>query len=280
MSKTKVILDTDGGTDDDWAVATLLKCEEKCNIEIKAITIVAGNTALNHACQNILLILKTLNRLDVPVYAGAENSLIIKPNLKPSYHGSDGLKDVLKPEDKPSLDMLQKKHAVVALKDLIDENPNEIVVFAIGPLTNIALLYKMYPRISEKIKSLYLMGGNHLGMGNITKCAEFNFYFDPESAKIVLHETKCPKYILPFEPCHKASFSTPHKEWRFSVLNRIKSEFIELMDSVEINIEYRKNFIPCDAYLIACFAFPKMITQMSEQFVDVELSGEHTRGKK
>lgn len=121
MSKQKVIFDTDAGIDDSWALITLLKCEEKFNLDIQAITVLTGNTPLNHGCQNMLLILKTLNRMDVKVYAGAEKSIISKPLFESVHHGKDGLKDVIPPSEKPSIDLVQKKHAVEALKDLIEE---------------------------------------------------------------------------------------------------------------------------------------------------------------
>ncbi|KAG5682915.1 hypothetical protein PVAND_012233 [Polypedilum vanderplanki] len=280
MSKAKVIFDTDAGTDDAWALITLLRCEEKYNIELKAITVVSGNTNVKHGCQNILLILKTMNRLDIPVYAGAADSLLFHSYFKHGhYHGMDGLKDVFRPEEKPSLDLVQKKHAIEGLRALIEENPNEITIFAVGPLTNIALLYKMYPEISTKIKNLYIMGGNHQGIGNSSRTAEFNFHFDPESARIVLDESKCSVLILPWEPCLKACFATPHKEWRFKVLNSINNEIIEFMDKIEIDVQFRKSFCPCDAYLVCCFIFPKMIKKVSEFNVNIELSGEFTRGQ-
>lgn len=123
------------------------------------------------------------------------------------------------------------------------------------------------------------MGGNHLGVGNVTTCAEFNFWFDPEAAHIVVNEIFCPLFILPFEPTVKASLKMPHKNWRFSVLNSIESEFMNVLDLVEKNVDYRGTFIPCDAFLIACFCFPNMITKIRKHAVSVELSGNFTRGQ-
>ena len=121
MKTTKVCVDCDPGVDDVWALITLLKCEQRCNIELKAITVCTGNTNVKNGCQNALLILKTLNRMDVPVYAGSEDSLLIKDSFVSPSHGSDGLKDVINSNEKPSLDLLQTKHAVQALHDLIEE---------------------------------------------------------------------------------------------------------------------------------------------------------------
>ena len=116
---TPVIIDCDPGNDDAWAVITLVRKETDLNIKVKAITIANGNTSVKNGCQNILLVLKALKRLDIPVFAGAESSLLIKPNYYPRFHGADGFKDVY--HEKPSMDLVQKKHAVEALKDLIEE---------------------------------------------------------------------------------------------------------------------------------------------------------------
>lgn len=116
---TPVVIDCDPGNDDAWAVISLVKSEAALNIKVKGITIANGNTSVENGCRNTLLVLKTLNRLDIPIYAGAESSMLIKPGYYPKFHGSDGFKDVY--TDKPSLDLVQDKHAVNALKDFIEE---------------------------------------------------------------------------------------------------------------------------------------------------------------
>lgn len=124
------------------------------------------------------------------------------------------------------------------------------------------------------------MGGNFQGVGNVTKSSEFNFWYDPEAAFIVIDEAKCPLYILPWEPCLKASQAMPHIGFRFGTLNAISSDILKLMDLIEENVHYRNNFLPCDAILIACFCFPQqMIKDMKHHNVTVELNGKETRGQ-
>lgn len=137
----------------------------------------------------------------------------------------------------------------------------------------------MYPDISKKIKALHVMGGNYLGVGNVTKSAEFNFWYDPEAAHIVIDEAKCPLYIMPWETTLKASEAMPHAGFRFGLLNSIPNDFLKLMDLIEENSHYRNNFLPCDAFLIACYFFPQMIKQMKHHNVSVELNGKETRGQ-
>lgn len=119
---TPVIVDCDPGIDDAWAIISLLKSEEKCKIKVKGLTVVGGNTSYENGAQNVLLILKTFDRLDVPVFLGADTSLLSKRNFHTQavlHHGKDGFGDVY--EDKPSLDLVQKKHAVEALMETIEE---------------------------------------------------------------------------------------------------------------------------------------------------------------
>src|SRR5436305_14899755 len=74
-------------------------------------------------------------------------------------------------------------HAVDELIRRVDESPGELAILAQAPLTNIAAAVVRDPSFASKVKRLYVMGG---GVGNITPAAEFNFYVDPEAAKIVL----------------------------------------------------------------------------------------------
>lgn len=274
----KVIIDCDCGNDDSWAIFSLLRAEEKFNFKVLAISCVDGNTTVDNAARNTLMTLKTCNRMDVPVYKGATSSLIMKTEREEGFHGVDGLSGIYKEEQKPSLDLLQKKHAVEAIKGYIDEFPNEIAILTLAPLTNIALLYKLYPEISRKIKSLHIMGGNYLGVGNTTKHAEYNFYYDPEAAHIVFAETICPIFIFPWEPCLFAGDKIPFDEWRLKVLSSNDNPYSKFLDRVEERA-YSKftTWMPCDCFLAASFIIPQMITKIEEHHVTVELGGFHCR---
>lgn len=116
----KVIIDCDTGNDDAWAVISLIRAEQKCNYKVVAITCVDGNTTVEHSARNNLLVLKTLNRIDdVPVYAGATSPLLKKVSTHEPFHGIDGFGGIY--DEKPSDDLVQKKHAVMAIKDYIEE---------------------------------------------------------------------------------------------------------------------------------------------------------------
>ncbi len=82
---------------------------------------------------------------------------------------------------------IRKTNAVDKIISLLKEYPNELEIIAIGPLTNIAEVYKKDPEAFRLIKCLYVMGGIGEGKGNITEFAEFNFWVDPDAADIVLN---------------------------------------------------------------------------------------------
>lgn len=154
------------------------------------------------------------------------------------------------------------------------------MLIAVAPLTNIALLFKLYPGISTKVKSLHIMGGSYLGVGNVSACAEFNFWSDPEAAQIVFTETKCPTYIFPWEPCVVAGDAMPFADWRLKELTSNNNPFTSLLDLVEIKAyKTLSHWTPCDCFLACCFIFPKMMQKVNKRHVTVELAGNHTRGQ-
>lgn len=144
--------------------------------------------------------------MQIPIYKGASDSLLPKPVDKNPFHGMDGLGDICNKTLPTDMSLIQEQHAVTAIYDLVINNPNLITIISVGPLTNLALAYKMYPEIASQIKDIFIMGGNHLGVGNMTRSAEFNFHADPESAHIVLEGSKCMVTILPWEACLEKNF--------------------------------------------------------------------------
>ena len=176
----KVIIDTDTATDDAIAIIMALKYND---FDVKAITTVAGNVDLKQATQNALYTVELCNK-NIPVYKGSSGPIKRKLETSKFFHGKDGLGDT-----GPYIPKLkeQKENAINKIISIINSNPNEIEIIAIGPLTNIAKVFKKDPSTINKLKSLYIMGGIGEGKGNITHHAEFNFWVDPDAADIVLN---------------------------------------------------------------------------------------------
>ena len=176
----KIIIDTDTATDDAIAIIMALKCRD---LDVVAVTTVAGNVDINLASTNALYTCE-LCGYKIPVYKGASGPLKRKLETSKFFHGKDGLGDTgpYKPKGK-----IRKTYAIDKIISLLKEYPNELEIIAIGPLTNIAEVYKKDPEAFRLIKCLYVMGGIGEGKGNITEFAEFNFWVDPDAADIVLN---------------------------------------------------------------------------------------------
>ena len=173
----EIILDVDTGVDDAFA---LLFAARHPRIKLLGITCVDGNTNLKNVCDNTLHVLDMAGAGDVPVAVGAHRPLMGEPLYAEHVHGSDGLGNLSK---KSTTRKLDSRHAVTLLRDLIESNPNAILV-PVGPLTNIALFIRTYPETARKVKRMVIMGGS-ASQGNATATAEFNIWHDPEAAHIV-----------------------------------------------------------------------------------------------
>lgn len=175
--KRKVIIDCDPGIDDSLALMLALSMEE---LEVTGITIVCGNCPVKMGAGNAKKVLRFLNRLDIPVFCGAE-----KP-LKRNYinaldtHGSDGLGESFLPEVEG---YVQKQEAVEFMAEAIDKGACSVI--ALGPLTNLALLLQRYPKTFGKIEEIVSMGGNFRSHGNCSPVAEYNYWADPDAASQV-----------------------------------------------------------------------------------------------
>ena len=180
--KRKIIIDTDPGVDDAFAIVTALKYQ---GFEVVGITTVAGNKGLDYVTKNALKLVGLLNA-DCMVYQGAHAAL--KDLDKPvdqskdagNTHGFDGLGGIKLPYD---LSRLSEQSAVDYILATVEQYPNEVEIMALGPLTNIALAIQTEPELMKKVKTIWSMGGG-VYRGNVTPVAEFNYWFDAESAQI------------------------------------------------------------------------------------------------
>lgn len=278
-----IIVDVDAGTDDAWALFMLLKAMDSQLCDIKAITCVHGNTDVVNVTRNVLRVLQIVGKeKKIPVFKGCADP-VLKPEVRKNdyFHGKDGFADLVHDKD-VDMSLIQSKHAVNEIADLILQHPKDIELVFLGPLTNLALAIRMYgPKIVENVKKLWVMGGNHLAIGNITKSAEFNFYADPEAAHIVLDTLFCPIHILPWEACTERGLTIPI-QWRLQELGVIDNEVIKLLNAMDHKVYVEREriyFKPCDALLTAIFLCPEAVEVDGEWHASVELHGRHTRGQ-
>lgn len=180
MARETIVVDTDPGQDD--AVALLLAFASPAELGLAAITTVAGNVPLALTTANALRIRELAGREDVPVHAGADRPLIFPLSTAEFVCGADGLAGAGLP---PARGRAAPGHAVEALIAILRAAPDESVTLCpLGPLTNLALAFRLAPDVLPKVKRIVLMGGA-LALGNITPAAEFNIHVDPHAAAIV-----------------------------------------------------------------------------------------------
>jgi len=179
-----LVIDTDPGIDDALAILLALASPE---VDLRLVTTVHGNVELAQTTENALRVLHLAGRSDVPVAAGARESLVhLQPERAGHVHGAAGLGGVELPASPAVPD---PRHAVVVLAELLTSSPVPVTVAAVGPLTNIALLLRMFPDAASRIGRLVVMGGSAGRGGNVTAAAEFNVWADPEAAQAVLTST-------------------------------------------------------------------------------------------
>ncbi|XP_071960956.1 inosine-uridine preferring nucleoside hydrolase-like [Antedon mediterranea] len=275
--KINLILDCDVGVDD--ALAVMLALATPNNINLMAITCVAGNATVDKVCINTLKVLKVCDRLDVAVYRGACSGIIGGTFRGTPYHGVDGMGDVQN-IPQPDIKLIKEEVAAIALVRMVNERPGEISIAAIGPLTNIAIAMKLDPHFTEKVKEIVIMGGELEGRAAAFLTSEFNFTSDPEAVHVVLNESKCPIVIIPYEICQNNGFDFDYYISTISQNNK-KANFIKAITSNSLKREQSRAHIytPWDFYALAYLVDRSVVTNMANVLVQVELHGSLTRGK-
>lgn len=228
MNKEIVIIDCDPGIDDAYALLYALADE---SLDVRLISTVAGNVNIDATTENAQRVVKLSNK-DVPVVKGAAVPLIKSVHYAEHVHGKNGMNNYVYKSDS-KVELLDKP-VLQALYDEINNAEKPVVIAAIGPLTNIALLIKTYPQIKEKIKYMTIMGGGLKG-GNETIAAEFNFYFDPDAAKIVM-ESDIPIIMAGLDVTEKTAVDQDLID-KLRSLNKV-GEF--LADILDVESDYRQ----------------------------------------
>lgn len=179
-AQTRVIIDTDPGVDDAFAILLALNSPE---LKVEALTVVPGNVDSKQGLENALKLTSLANRCDLPVARGAQHPLNQKLITAQYWHGPNGLAGVELPAPKCKADARFGPDLII---ELIHKYPHEITLIPVGPLTNIALAVSKDPSIVPLTKDIVIMGGSITG-GNVNGAAEANIYGDPEAAAIVFN---------------------------------------------------------------------------------------------
>lgn len=201
---TKLVIDTDPGVDDAFAISLAALSDD---VDLLGVTTVFGNVPLANTTANALRLLQLCGRPDVPVAAGAARPLVHPQAARAGHvHGSDGLsgRSAALPEPEREVTPGGAVRLLVSLLEAADE---PVTIAPIGPLTNIALLLAAHPGVKEKIGRIVLMGGG-VNRGNSTSAAEFNIWSDPEAARRVLVEEDVPCVMVPLDLTYQCAVDT------------------------------------------------------------------------
>ncbi|WP_087974860.1 nucleoside hydrolase [Oceanobacillus rekensis] len=274
----KVIIDTDTAGDDTIALLTALHY-----FKVEGVTITGGNVDFDQEVENALYTIQVAGPHEpVPVYKGFEVPLLANGTERhqtvEDVHGSDGMGDSFfeKAKQRP-----EAGHAVDFIIEKVKANPGEIHLLAIAPLTNIAMAIKKEPSIVKDIPHIYIMGGTNNSLGNITAAAEYNFWVDPEAARIVLH-SGVPITLVGWDMCTKFSIMDDRDHEDIERLASKGSEFFIQINKVVKQFNKKVHRLNGtthpDTLLVAIAANEDVMTKATKYYVDVETKGELTRG--
>jgi purine nucleosidase len=267
------LIDTDTASDDAVALIMALRNPQ---IEVLAITTVAGNVDVQQATRNALYTAELCDST-VPVFAGADRPLKRTHVSADWFHGRDGLGDHGYP---PPRRAPERQSAVDAIIDTIESRPG-LVMVTLGPLANIALALQKKPGIASKVSRCVVMGGAPCCEGNVTPAAEYNIWCDPEAARLVMrsglpielvgwHLCRGEAVLNPSDIEHVLSFATPLAKFAIECNSRGQQAFLEQSGEHGISLP--------DPVAMAIALDPSIVTSQSEHFVDVETESELTRG--
>jgi purine nucleosidase len=269
------ILDTDTAQDD--CVAILLGVLDP-EADLRAITMVAGNVGFEQQTKNAMLTLAVAGVLgEYPIYLGCERPMVREWVSAENVHG-DGVGGLFLEGEATEP---EAEHAIDALIRLTAESPGEINIVAIGPLTNIAMAVVKDPGFPSRVKHLYVMGGSNNARGNITAAAEFNFYVDPDSAKIVF-AAGFDITVIPWEPLtvRDAIFN---REQMAEIRDQGTPVSLFFAQVCETTLDFDESVgIPGsshpDSLTVAVMVHPSLAVSSGEYAIDIEADSELTRG--
>jgi purine nucleosidase len=273
MKDMKLLIDTDTASDDSVAMLIALTCP---NVEVVAVTVVAGNVGLDRAVQNALITLERAGKPDVEVFRGEANPLTRPLETAQFVHGEDGMGDI-------GLPLAQRtQHTIGSAVDVLLQAPaahEHLTLVTLGPLTNVALALRRDPELLTRYDSVVMMAGAPDSVGNVNALGEFNVWADPEAAQLVMRAPGN-KTMVGWNISRLYAVVTPAEQAVIGSLGPL-GEFTQ-----QINVcvdEYARanglaGYDLPDPIAVAIAIDPLVATRIEHQRIDVVLEGEHERG--
>ncbi|PSP73861.1 nucleoside hydrolase [Halobacteriales archaeon QS_3_64_16] len=276
MTDRRVIIDSDTAGDDALAILLATLSDR---LAVEGVSIVAGNAAFDHEVANAKYTLELAGAAEeVPVYEGARRPLLKDHETAEYVHGAGGLAGIYPDPDVDSADA----GAVDFLLDTVRESPGEITLLCIGPLTNVALACSREPRLNDLLDEVWVMGGAFGAPGNITPAAEYNFWVDPDAAKIVLRDLDVS--VVGWGVCTEGSVLGGPEIDRIASAREESTYadfFVRVTEPVREFTEGEQGIEGAtqpDSLTVACCLDPEIVCEASTYHVDIDEREGLTRG--
>jgi len=291
--RIKVIIDQDArgpATTDMQSILIFLQSDK---FDVLGITTVSGDQWVREETQRTLRLLEIAGRTDVPVVQGAEFPLLnskeeterwealygkfrykgcwsdfskrpgnVPPAFRAGYHEPDVVPPLV--EGAPHTKPLDETAAHFIVR-MVHQYPGEVVIWAGGPLTNIALALRLDPEVATLAKELVLMGSgmyaNNGGINGIDGRREFNWWFDPEAVRIAM---RAPWKKITITPIDISVKTTVNPELKAAIA---KSDTPVARYLTEYSVE---SFM-WDELSAAAMIDPSIVTGQKELYVDIEV---------
>lgn len=280
----KIVLDTDPGGDDTFALLWLLSLVKQGLADLVAVTTADGNVAAQRTFTSASQILNLVGFSHVPVGRGGGANPANQEDAS-HIHGSDGMGNLSHQLPPPTHSFVTAPVADELLIELLTAHPGEITVVAIAPLTNLASAEQKCPGILKQAQEIVVMAGAFQCPGNVTAQAEFNVWFDPPAAEVVM---QCSQnlVVIPLDVTRRLVFTSEmaqavSQRQPQSELARLITELCEFMTGT--SLAYREThgkagFLVHDAATLAYVFYPETLL-FKRGCVRVETQGLWTLGQ-
>ncbi len=271
-----LLIDCDTGIDD--SLALLYACAS-LEAEILAVTCCSGNVEASQVATNTLAVLELAGRPDIEVAIGRRTPILRPLEITPETHGPRGIGHAELP---PAARSVSERHGVEVILDAARERPGEVTLVTLGPLTNLAVVILLEPKLPRLLRRLVLMGGTYRVAGNTSPREEWNIHceqarFTPDHMVALARRAgSTPDDALALargeEPMHTTRSVASNPVIRF------------VADAVRWYMEFHAEFDGFygayihDAMALAAALDPSLV-RSEALTVDVEVAGELTTGE-
>lgn len=272
----RVIFDTDCAYFNDDGAALVMLLQKPDRVNVLGLTIVPGNLWPLEGAEDMFRVLDLMKKPAIPLHFGAGAPLVHTRVMAEKENREWGPIEYLgafgqDPPEKKQKAARRASHrsAVDFLIETIEREPGEVTLLAIGPMTNIAIALRMRPDLETKIKRIVFMGGAVHVPNYDKRAAEFNFWFDPEAAAIVLRSAIPEKIMFGLDICNHARINKTH----FDQIVSAKTPITELFKE-DMGKRFKKD-PGAQTYIWDCLAAgylldPSFVTRRETAYLDVD----------